>query len=331
MKMTEPLEVEFDAAAMPDAEHASVAGDRAPLHHRNLRISLRQWKMFHAVIDSDGFVGAANQLHVSQSSISHALTKLQEQLGVPLLTLKGRKAQITEEGKVLLARSRELVRNAIELEELAENLRQGWGREVRLAVDANFPPDLLMLAMRELSAQPRRARLSVREAGWDQAAQALHDNTADLAISARPVPGFAARELIEIEHVAVAHPDNPLFALRRPLGADDLASQLQIAIAGSEEEPGGDAGRRPGRLPRPWTVSTLDWAIGALRHGLGYAWLPRHRVQRWLDANQVRVLPLRQGASFKTRLYLVQGRGACADPGLAAFADTLQACSKRPV
>jgi len=326
MKMTEPVEAQFDAPAAPDSAFAT--GESSSLHSRNLRISLRQWKMFHAVIDSDGFVGAANKLHVSQSSISHALTKLQEQLGVPLLTLKGRKAQITEEGKVLLARSRDLVRNAAELEELAEHLRQGWGREVRLAVDANFPPDLLMLAMREPCSQPRKPRVSVREASWEGAGQALHENTADLAISARQLPGFVCRELIEVEHVAVAHPDNPLFALKRPLGVDDLASQLQIAIAGTGDDTGGEA-RHPGRFPRPWTVSTLDWAVGALRHGLGYAWLPRHRVQRWLDGNQVRVLPLRQGATFKTRLYLVQGRAASSDPELVAFADALHACSKR--
>lgn len=329
MKMNDPVDARFDSVESPDTACPSLIAESVQAQSRNLRISLRQWKMFHAVVDADGFVGAANQLHVSQSSISHALTKLQEQLGVPLLTLKGRKAQITEEGKVLLARSRELVRNAVELEELAEHLRQGWGREVRLAVDLNFPPDLLMLAMRELSAQPRKTRVSVKEASWEQAAQALRDNTADLAISANTVPGFVCRELIEIEHVAVAHPDNPLFALKRPLGFDDLKSQLQIAVAGSGDEAGREASRRQARLPRPWTVSTLDWAIGALRHGLGYAWLPRHRVQRWLDGNQVRILPLKHGASFRTRLYLVYGPSA--DAGIVAFADLLQACSDRPV
>ncbi|MCC2973779.1 LysR family transcriptional regulator [Massilia sp. IC2-476] len=329
MKMNDPVQARFDSSESPDSACPSVIGESLHAQNRNLRISLRQWKMFHAVIDADGFVGAANQLHVSQSSISHALTKLQEQLGVPLLTLKGRKAQITEEGKVLLARSRELVRNAAELEELAEHLRHGWGREVRVAVDLNFPPDLLMLAMRELSSQPRKTRISVKEANLEQAAQALRDKTADLAISAQTIPGFACRELLEIEHVAVAHPDNPLFALKRPLGADDLKSQLQIAVAGAGDEAAAEAPHGLTRLPRPWTVSTLDWAIGALRHGLGYAWLPRHRVQRWLDGNQVRILPLKHGASFKTRLYLVHA--PCADTGTVAFAEALQACSNRPV
>jgi DNA-binding transcriptional ArsR family regulator len=105
-------------------------GDKA----RTIRISLKQWRMFHAVVDSNGFVEAAEKLHMSQSAISHALAKLQEHLGVALLTLKGRRAQITEEGKVLLERSRELLRHAVELEDLAENLRLGWGPEIRLII-----------------------------------------------------------------------------------------------------------------------------------------------------------------------------------------------------
>jgi DNA-binding transcriptional LysR family regulator len=35
--------------------------------------------MFHAVIDSDGFFGAADSLNVTQSTVSHAVAKLQDQ------------------------------------------------------------------------------------------------------------------------------------------------------------------------------------------------------------------------------------------------------------
>lgn len=330
MKLHGSMDLSFDARDGAGAGGVSLNADPAPAEARNLRISLRQWKMFHAVIDSDGFAEAASRLHVSQSSISHALAKLQQQLGVPLLTIKGRKAQITEEGKILLARSRDLVKNAVEVEELAENLRRGWGREIRLAVDPSFPPDLLMLALRESSAFPQ-IRLSVKEASLDQARQALHANVTDLAICTQMTSGFVGRELMEVEYVAVAHPDNPLFMLKRPIGFDDLKTQFQIALSGSGDDAGLDACHRSPRYPRPWNVSTLDWAIGALQHGIGYAWLPRHRVQCWLDSNQIRVLTLNSGSSFKTKLYLVYVQSATADPGARKFADALQSCSERYV
>ena len=164
--MTEPLDVHSSAGALVDFNGASASLESSLVKARNLRISLKQWKMFHAVIDFGGFFGAADSLHVTQSTVSHAVAKLQEQLGIPLLVLKGRKAHITEQGKALLERSRDLVRNAMELEELAENLKHGWGPEIRLALDPSFPHEMLPLALRKLSSLPQKIRQPMKSISW---------------------------------------------------------------------------------------------------------------------------------------------------------------------
>ena len=302
--------------------------DATSLKARNLRISLKQWKMFHAVIDSDGFFGAADRLHVTQSTISHAVAKLQEQLGVPLLVLKGRKAHITEEGKILLERSRNLVRHAIELEELAENLRRGWGPEIRLVMDPSFPRDLLMLALRKFSLDPQTVQLSVKQVAQDQLKQALHNNAVDLAIGAQMAAGFASKKLIDIEHVAVAHPENLLFSLRRDLTSDDLRTQLQVAVSGFDDYAATEASYRLPRYSRIWNVSSLDRAMGVLRQGAGYAWLPKYQIRHWFDENQIRILPLASGSSYITGLHLIFGRPMQADSAPARFAEVLHACSE---
>ncbi|MFC5509837.1 LysR family transcriptional regulator [Massilia jejuensis] len=312
-----------------EASGASMSLESPPLRARNLRISLKQWKMFHAVIDSGGFFSAADSLHVTQSTVSHAVAKLQEQLGVSLLELKGRKAHITAEGKVLLERSRDLVRNAMELEELAENIRQGWGPEIRLAMEPSFPPELLTLALRTLSSFPQKIRLSVREAAPDQIKAVLQDYTVELAISSRIPVGCSGKHLIDIEHIAVAHPDNPLFALKRNLGLDDLKTQFQIAISGSNDYIASEASRRLPRYERPWNVSSAERAVGMMRHGFGYAWLPAYQTKQWLEENQLRILPLAGGASYQSSLFLVAGRPPAADSAVTAFANALHSCSER--
>ena len=329
MKMIEPMDEPLKTDDLLVSHKTPIGTKSAPFNGRNLRISLRQWRMFHAVIDFDGFTGAANNLHISQSSISYTLAKMKEQLGVSLLTVKGRKAQITEEGKILLERSRDLVRNALELEELAENLHQGWGPEIRMAMDPSFPPTLLMLALRKFSFFPQNIRLSVKDATLDQAKKALQENTVDLAISTQVILGFAAKELIEIEHIAVAHPDNPFFTLGREITIDDLETQFQIAISSSNDYVTADVNYCFPKYSRLWNVSSLDRAIGALRHGLGYAWLPKYQAQRWLEKNQIRVLPLTNGCSHKTTLYIIFGRSIAADSNAKKFADILKSCSER--
>ncbi|RJG01294.1 LysR family transcriptional regulator [Noviherbaspirillum sedimenti] len=294
-----------------------------PFNARSSRISLKQWKMFQAVVDFDGFTGAASHLHISQSAISYTLAKLQEQLGVSLLKIEGRKAQITEEGKILLDRSRDLVRNAMELEVLAENLRHGWGPEIRLAVDPSFPPQLLMLALRKLFPHSLNIRLSVEEMTLYQANIALHERTADLAITTQVPIGFEGSELIEIEHIAVAHPEHPLFCLKRQITLDDLEKQVQIVISGSGDRVSANANHLLPGYSRLWNVNGVDTAIDALRHGLGYAWLPKYRVQRWLDENKISILPLNNGASYKSHLHIIFGSSVGPKSGAKRFADVL--------
>lgn len=323
MKMSESTDATLDLAEPLAFGGARLAGEFRPSNARNFRISLKQWKMFQAVVDFDGFTGAASHLHISQSAISYTLAKLQEQLGVSLLKIEGRKAQITEEGKILLDRSRELVRNAVELEALAENLRHGWGPEIRLVVDPGFPPQLLMRALRKLSPFSLNTRLSVEEATPNQAKKALHERAADLAISTEVPVGFVGNELIEIEHVAVAHPEHPLFSLKREITADDLEKQVQIVISGTSEHVNDNFNYRLSRYSRFWNVSGIDTAIDALRHCLGYAWLPRCRVQRWLDENHICILPLNSGATSKSTLYLIFGHAVGLDSGAKRFAEEL--------
>ena len=111
------------------------------------RVTLDQWRTLQAVVDHGGFAQAAEVLHRSQSSVSYTVARMQEQLGVPLLRIDGRKAVLTEAGSVLLRRSRHLVKQASQLEDLAHHMEQGWEAEVRLVVDAAYPSARLVRAL----------------------------------------------------------------------------------------------------------------------------------------------------------------------------------------
>jgi DNA-binding transcriptional LysR family regulator len=290
---------------------------------RNFRISLKQWRILHAVIDCGGFSGAANHLHVSQSAISYTIAKLQDQLGIALLKMEGRKASLTEDGRTLLTRSRNLIREAIELEAFAENLRQGWGREVRLVVDHNFPTHLLMLALRKFSLLRCSTKVRLSEVTMPQAKKALFDHTADLAISSQIPSGFMGDALIELEYIPVAHPDHALFRLGRNVLTTDLERQLQIVLYNSKDPLHVENKNIPLGYLQPWHVSSFDTAVGALLEGLGYAWLPRHRMQKWLDRGQLQILPLDEGRTYKANLYLIHGKSWGQDSGVRRLAEML--------
>ena len=100
------------------------------------RTTPEQWRILATVVDRGGFAQAAQALHRSQSAISYALAQLQESLGVRLLEIRGRKAQLTPSGLELLRRSRHVIDQFERLESLARSLQQGWESELRLVRSA---------------------------------------------------------------------------------------------------------------------------------------------------------------------------------------------------
>ena len=197
------------------------------------RVTLDQWRTLQAVVDHGGFAQAAEALHRSQSSISYTVARMQEQLGVPLLRIDGRKAVLTEAGEVLLRRSRQLVKQAGQLEELAHHMEQGWEPEVRLVVDAAYPTARIVRSLSAFMPQSRGCRVLLREEVLSGVEEALIQGAADLAISGLIIPGHLGADLSVVEFVAVAHPDHPLHRLQRELTHQDLETQMQVVIRDS--------------------------------------------------------------------------------------------------
>lgn len=286
------------------------------------RVSLEQWRTLQAVVDYGGYAQAAEQLHRSQSSVSYAVARLQEQLGIPLLRINGRKAVLTKAGQALLNRSRQLVSDAAELEALAHRLEQGWESEIRLVVDAAFPSHCLMAALKQFIPLSRGTRVQLNEVILSGADEALLEHRADLVLCAQVPNGFLGDAVIEVEFVALAHRKHALHQLERELTQDDLRREIQVVTRDS----GIHIKRDVGWLDSAdrWTVTSLDRAADALVAGLGFAWLPQHLVKPHIDSGLLRPLPLREGQRRKVKLFMVFGQPNQTGPATQKLAQILR-------
>lgn len=265
-------------------------------------VTLDQWRALQAIIDHGGYAQAAKALHRSQSSISYAVKRLQEQLGVPLLVVHGRKARLTPAGEALLRRSRQLLQDAFSLEDLARHLEQGWEAEIRLVVDAAFPSELLLAALHDFAPQDRGTRVLLEEVVLSGALEAVEQGYGDLVIGADLPSGTLADPLLEIEFLAVAHQNHPLLQLERPLEMTDLEKEMQVVVKDSGQRAPRDIGWLGAE--HRWTVSSIDTAVTTISHGLGYGWLPRHQIDTALREGRLRPLPLKTGQIYRTHLYM---------------------------
>lgn len=285
------------------------------------RVTLEQWRTLQAVVDHGGFAQAAEVLHRSQSSVSYTVARMQEQLGVPLLEIAGRKAVLTEAGAALLRRSRNLLKEASQLEELAWNMDQGWEAEVQLVVDAAYPTERLAGALKAFMPQSKGCRVQLREEVLSGVEECLHSGTADLAISGISIAGYLPQQLNDIEFVAVAHPEHPLHQLERALTHSDLETHLQVVIRDSGRRQPRDAGWLGAE--QRWTVTSLSTAAKLLSQGLGFAWLPEHEIKDSLERGSLKVLPLVQGSRRASNMYLYANKDKPLGPATRILADLI--------
>lgn len=286
------------------------------------RVTLEQWRVLQAVVDKRGFAQAAEALHKSQSSISYTVAKLQEQLGYPLLTIDGRKAKLTERGEVLLRRSRHLIREAIDLEELAHTLGQGWEPEIELVVDEAFPTPALLRALKAFEPQSQGTLVQLKEVVLSGALDTLSQGSPDLVLSGMVPKGYLADPIVEVEMIAVAAPDHALCAEESVISNERLKKELQVVIRDSGQESSIDQGWLG--ADRRWTVSSVQSAYEVVASGVGFAWLPMADLRDALESGRLKKLELESGGERNFHMYAIFGKGERTGPATRLFVELLQ-------
>ena len=289
------------------------------------KVTLEQWRMLQAVIDHSGFAQASEALHKSQSTISYAVNKLQQQLNLEILTIKGRKAELTEAGAVMLRRSKRLLKEAEAIEKVAGSLSEGWAGQVTLGVDVIFPPHLLLQCLEKLS-PCSHTRLELVETVLSGTTDMLISGQADIVISGLVPQGFIGEPLIEIPFIPVARFDHPLHGLAQPLSHDDLKAHRQIVIRDSGLKRI-DAGWL--EAEERWTVSHISTSIRLISEGLGFAWLPKYHITKELESGLLKSIRISPENKRQAQVYLIYADQDGASPVIQLFAKAIkEACSQ---
>ncbi len=276
------------------------------------RTTLEQWAVLATVIDRGGFAQAAHALNRSQSAVSYAVGRLQDSLGIALLTIRGRKAVLTAHGQTLLRRARPLLQELSTLEELGESLVRGWESQLKLVVDLAFPRERLLRIVAELGAACPHTQLQLADAVLSGDEEAITTRSADVVVTTRVPPEYLGDFLLDVPFIAVAHPDHALLRLQRPLAAADLAHHTQVVVRDSGQQDPRDEGWLGAE--RRFTVSSMEASLAMVTAGLAFAWLPEHLVAAALASGSARALPLATGAIRNVSLYLVLVHAPVAGP-----------------
>lgn len=175
-----------------------------------LKISLDALVTVDAIARRGSFAGAAKELYRVPSTISYTVSKLEEDLGVPLFERFGPKVTLTPAGEELLREGRHLLKAAGDLECRVRRVASGWETEFSIAIDSVLSPSGLIddiTAFYEVADQTRLRILKEELSGtWE----ALLDRRADLLIGAAGAGpsggGYSAEPMGKVRFVFAVAP-----------------------------------------------------------------------------------------------------------------------------
>lgn len=290
------------------------------------KVSLEQWSMFITVVEEGSFQAAADKLLKSQSSISYAIQKMQQGLGVNVFEHKGRKAVLTDAGQLMLQRANDLIHAASAAEKVAADFSTGWEPQIGLALSEMFPKHLLHLALEKFGQQCPQTRLEVYIEVLSGVDEKLRSGEAQIAINNMIPSGMVGEPIIAMDFVRVAHPDHPLHHLGRSIHPSDMKLHRQIVIRDSGSY------RRENRgwlgSDQRWTVPSMLDSFELLKLGFGSGVLARSIAQPALDAGELKELDIDGGGTLQTSMSLIFADKANTGPAALLLAKLLKEAAK---
>jgi DNA-binding transcriptional LysR family regulator len=273
----------------------------------HFKSTLEQWRVLQEVIESGGYLQAAEKLHRSHSSLNHAVSKLQQQLGIQLVEVKGRKTTLTQVGEQMMRRARLILDEVHALEAYAQTIEAGWESEITLAVELTFPRILLATILQEFSAQSRGVWLNIVDVFLGGTSTYIHDAKADLVITEFLPEGFVGNPIYRLDMLPVAHPSHPIFKeLSPPVRLRELTKYLQITTLTNEATHLYKTGWQ--KSQQRWVVDNFDAVVSLLRNQVGFGWLTTEMANTYIESNELKEIELEEGPGYKGFLFLVAPR-----------------------
>lgn len=284
------------------------------------RITLEQWSALKAVVEEGSYARAADALSKSQSTVSYAIQKIEEQLPVKVLRQDGRRSVLTEAGEILYRRAVEVLKLARDTEETARLLSEGWESEITVAIDIIADIEPLLWAFEALAKVSPITRVKMYETSLSGTDEMLLERRVSLAITPRVPPGFMGKKLETVSMIPIVHKHHPL-ANKKNISENELKTHRQVVLRDSGTKRQQDAGWLGAE--QRWTVSHFQTALGVVRRGLGFAFVPRSAAKELLNCGEIVLLDLAWQAERSIPVYLVPGSTTTNGPATELLMDEI--------
>jgi LysR family hydrogen peroxide-inducible transcriptional activator len=194
-------------------------------------MTLTELKYIVAVAREKHFGHAAEACFVAQPTLSVAIKKLEDELGVPIFERGGSEISMTPLGVQIVAQAERVLEQTAAIREIAKQNKDPLTGQLRLGVIYTVAPYLLPQLVRSMIQRVPQMPLVLQENFTAKLLEMLRQGELDAAIMAQPFPqqGLLVQPLYD-EPFVVAMPASHPWSNRERINAADLKNETMLLL-----------------------------------------------------------------------------------------------------
>jgi LysR family nitrogen assimilation transcriptional regulator len=193
-------------------------------------MELRDLRALISIAETGSLSAAARLLNLTQPALSASLQRLEEELGVILVTRHSRGSSLTEEGKYVLQKSFDVIHDVAEIKSVVKDLSKEPIGTVRLGLPTTVAGGVISELLPVLQARYPQIRLHVVEAMSGVLSEQLQLGKLDLAVlyDVQPMAGLRSEAVLQ-EKLHLLVPADHAFAGRSRVRLEEVA-RLRLVL-----------------------------------------------------------------------------------------------------
>lgn len=299
-------------------------------------MTLTELKYIVAVARAKHFGHAAEACYVAQPTLSVAIKKLEDELGVVLFERGGAEISVTPLGAQIIAQAERVLEQTAAIKELAKQNKDPLAGPLRLGVIYTIGPYLLPPLVKNLIERVPQMPLILQENFTVRLLELLRQGELDAAIMALPLPehGMSMQTLYD-EPFVVATPQSHPWARRKSVSAQDLKSETMLLLGNGhcfrdqvlEVCPEMARFSSPGNgMQRTFEGSSLETIRHMVASGIGLTVLPRASVPDMHPANSMLSFVPFEAPVPSRRVVIVWRKSFTRRAAIEAICEAVAAC-----
>ena len=264
----------------------------------NPPLDTRQLRAFHQAAQTGSFTRAAEQLHLTQSAISHSIRSLEDELGCRLFFRQGKKAFLTPHGRELTTHCEAIFSRFDQARAALGALDQSPRGRLRIGTTTAAAQYILPTVLREFKESFPLYSIAVLPGETPEAVGRLQSAEIDLAVCLRPTDtsGVTCRPMFSDEVRFLVSPLHP-WAHTRPRSGDLRTESFIVSSRKSYtfELVAAYFLRHNARLASPIELGSSDAIKELVKLGLGVGVMAEWTASREIAEGSLVSVPLPKG------------------------------------